>query len=43
MLIPQGLGIIHDVFAPGEMAKAFTVFGPVIGLSAVLGRSSVAR
>jgi EmrB/QacA subfamily drug resistance transporter len=37
MLIPQGLGIIHDVFAPGEMAKAFTLFGPVIGLSAVLG------
>jgi EmrB/QacA subfamily drug resistance transporter len=37
LLIPQGLGIIHDVFAPGEMAKAFTLFGPVIGLSAVLG------
>ncbi len=37
LLIPQGLGVIHDVFAPGEMATAFTLFGPVIGLSAVLG------
>jgi EmrB/QacA subfamily drug resistance transporter len=37
LLIPQGLGIIHDVFAPAEMNKAFTLFGPVIGLSAVLG------
>src|ERR1700722_13562889 len=32
MLIPQGLGIIHEVFAEDEMGKAFTVFGPVIGL-----------
>ncbi len=37
MLIPQGLGIIHEVFDPEEMGKAFTIFGPVIGLSAVLG------
>jgi EmrB/QacA subfamily drug resistance transporter len=37
LLIPQGLGIIREVFAPAEMGKAFTVFGPVIGLSAVLG------
>src|SRR5262249_9938507 len=37
LLIPQGLGIIRDVFAPDELPKAFTVFGPVIGLSAVLG------
>jgi EmrB/QacA subfamily drug resistance transporter len=37
LLIPQGLGIIRDVFAPDELSKAFTVFGPVIGLSAVLG------
>jgi EmrB/QacA subfamily drug resistance transporter len=37
MLIPQGLGIVRDVFAPGEQASAFAVFGPVIGLSAVLG------
>ncbi len=37
LLIPQGLGIIREVFAPAELGKAFTVFGPVIGLSAVLG------
>jgi EmrB/QacA subfamily drug resistance transporter len=37
MLIPQGLGIIHEVFDTEEMGKAFTIFGPVIGLSAVLG------
>ncbi|MFZ0381572.1 MAG: MFS transporter [Solirubrobacteraceae bacterium] len=37
LLIPQGLGIIHEVFPPSEHGKAFAVFGPVIGLSAVLG------
>jgi EmrB/QacA subfamily drug resistance transporter len=37
VLIPQGLGIIRDVFAPAEQGRAFAVFGPVIGLSAVLG------
>jgi EmrB/QacA subfamily drug resistance transporter len=37
LLIPQGLGIIQEVFAPDEVGKAFTLFGPVIGLSAVLG------
>jgi MFS family permease len=33
LLIPQGLGIIRDVFAPAEQGRAFAVFGPVIGLS----------
>jgi EmrB/QacA subfamily drug resistance transporter len=37
LLIPQGLGIVRDVFAGDEQGKAFAVFGPVIGLSAVLG------
>ena len=37
LLIPQGLGIIRAVFGPDEQGKAFAVFGPVIGLSAVLG------
>ena len=37
LLIPQGLGIMQEVFDPSEMGKAFTVFGPVIGGSAVLG------
>jgi EmrB/QacA subfamily drug resistance transporter len=37
LLIPQGLGVIRDVFAPRDQGAAFAVFGPVIGLSAVLG------
>jgi EmrB/QacA subfamily drug resistance transporter len=37
LLIPQGLGIIRDVFAPEDRASAFALFGPVIGLSAMLG------
>jgi EmrB/QacA subfamily drug resistance transporter len=37
MLIPQGLGIIRRMFPPNEMAKAFGLFGPIMGLSAVLG------
>jgi EmrB/QacA subfamily drug resistance transporter len=37
LLIPQGLGIIRTVFAPNDQGSAFAVFGPVIGLSAVLG------
>ena len=37
LLIPQGLGIIRDVFSGADQNKAFAVFGPVIGLSAVLG------
>jgi EmrB/QacA subfamily drug resistance transporter len=37
LLIPQGLGIIRDAFAPAEQPSAFAIFGPVIGLSAVLG------
>ena len=37
LLIPQGLGIIRATFAPSELGSAFGIFGPVIGLSAVLG------
>jgi EmrB/QacA subfamily drug resistance transporter len=37
VLIPQGFGIIRETFPPSEMGKAFGLFGPVIGLSAVLG------
>jgi EmrB/QacA subfamily drug resistance transporter len=37
LLIPQGLGIIRDAFPPAQQGSAFAVFGPVIGLSAVLG------
>jgi len=37
LLIPQGFGIIRDAFTPEEQGSAFAIFGPVIGLSAVLG------
>ena len=36
-MIPQGFGIIRSAFGPDEVGKAFALFGPVIGLSAVLG------
>ena len=36
-MIPQGFGIIRSAFGPDEIGKAFALFGPVIGLSAVLG------
>lgn len=36
-MIPQGLALIKDAFPPAELGKAFTAFGPVMGLSAVLG------
>ena len=37
IMIPQGFGIIRSAFGPDEIGKAFALFGPVIGLSAVLG------
>lgn len=37
MMIPQGLGILRDLFPPQEMAAAFGIFGPVMGLGAVAG------
>jgi EmrB/QacA subfamily drug resistance transporter len=37
MLLPQGLGILTSVFPKDQIGKAFSLFGPVIGLSAVLG------
>src|SRR4051812_9522651 len=35
VLIPQGFGMIKEVFADDEVTKAFAAFGPVMGLSAV--------
>jgi EmrB/QacA subfamily drug resistance transporter len=35
LLIPQGFGMIKEVFAGDELTKAFAAFGPVMGLSAV--------
>ncbi|WP_051366532.1 DHA2 family efflux MFS transporter permease subunit [Hamadaea tsunoensis] len=37
MMIPQGFGILKAVFPPEETGKAFGLFGPVMGLSAVGG------
>nr|WP_269809398.1 MFS transporter [Kineosporia rhizophila] len=37
LLLPQGMGIVKTVFPPSETGKAFGLFGPVIGLSAVGG------
>jgi predicted MFS family arabinose efflux permease len=36
-MLPQGFGILREVFPPDETQQAFAIFGPVIGFSAVLG------
>ena len=33
LLIPQGFGMIKEVFAEEEMGKVFGAFGPVMGIS----------
>jgi EmrB/QacA subfamily drug resistance transporter len=37
LLIPQGMAIMTKAFSPGMLAKAFGLFGPVLGLSSVGG------
>ncbi|MER6378845.1 MFS transporter [Streptomyces sp. NPDC001250] len=37
VMLPQGLGMIKEMFPPEESQKAFGMFGPVMGLSAVCG------
>ena len=37
MMLPQGFGLIRELFPPAEMGKVWGCFGPVMGLSAVLG------
>ncbi len=37
VMVPQVFGLIRDLFAPEEMGKAFGVYGPVMGLAAMLG------
>ncbi|WP_419994695.1 DHA2 family efflux MFS transporter permease subunit [Streptomyces boninensis] len=37
LVVPQGFGLIKEMFPPKEMGGAFAVFGPVMGLSAVGG------
>ncbi|MDH2416923.1 DHA2 family efflux MFS transporter permease subunit [Nocardioides sp. CER19] len=36
-MIPQGLAMVKQSFPPEELQKAFIPFGPIMGLSAVLG------
>jgi EmrB/QacA subfamily drug resistance transporter len=36
-MIPQGFGLVREAFPPDELGKAFGLFGPVIGGSAILG------
>ncbi|SDR71584.1 drug resistance transporter, EmrB/QacA subfamily [Nocardioides scoriae] len=37
VMVPQTFGLLRDVFPPRHLGKAFAAFGPVIGLSTVLG------
>jgi len=37
VMLPQVFGLISDLFEAHEMGKAFAVFSPVMGLSAMLG------
>jgi EmrB/QacA subfamily drug resistance transporter len=37
LMLPQGLGVIREVFPPEEVTQAFAIFGPVIGSAAVFG------
>ncbi|HEY9374684.1 MFS transporter [Streptomyces sp.] len=37
LVIPQGFGILGAVFPPKEIGKAFGVFAPCLGLSAISG------
>ena len=37
VMLPQVFGLIRDLFAADEIGKAFAVFSPVMGLSAMLG------
>ncbi len=37
LLIPQGFGLMRAVFPPAEFSKAMGSYGPVIGLTAVIG------
>ena len=37
VMIPQGFGLIRDLFPPQQISKAFAALGPVIGLSTIVG------
>lgn len=37
VMVPQGFGLIRDMFPPRDVGKAFGVFGPAIGMATILG------
>ena len=37
VMLPQGLGVLREVFPGEEFAKAFGLFGPVMGCTAMIG------
>src|SRR6201986_2482931 len=37
VMVPQGFGLIRELFGDAGQQKAFAVFGPVMGLAAVAG------
>jgi EmrB/QacA subfamily drug resistance transporter len=37
LMIPQGFGVVKEVFSAEELPKAFSIWGPVMGLAAVFG------
>ncbi|MBO3750557.1 MFS transporter [Streptosporangiaceae bacterium NEAU-GS5] len=37
VMVPQGFGLIRDLFPGPDMGKAYGVFGPSIGLATILG------
>lgn len=37
LLIPQGFGLLYAAFRPSDLGQAFSIFGPVVGLAAVVG------
>lgn len=37
VMLPQGFGMIKEMFPPEELVKALAMFGPVMGVSAVCG------
>ncbi|RZS44383.1 EmrB/QacA subfamily drug resistance transporter [Herbihabitans rhizosphaerae] len=37
VMLPQGLGVIKEIFPPKELGAAFGAFGPIMGLAAVGG------
>lgn len=37
VFVPQCFGLVRDLFPPRDIGKAFAAFGPIIGLSTILG------